>query len=638
METNLDTKSNIYTGDGANDQFDYPFVTTVDTQVTGWLKSATGAVSQVSNFSINAGSHDNIGGGTVTYPNDGSAKLASTERFILTRSLPLTQNTDYVNQERYSASNIEGGLDKNARLVQQINEISLRSLRFSQFESGYNTELPTPSADKLLATNLANDGFQWVSTMAGVIDIGDLDASTGVQYDHLEHNGTAWAAQANMNLSGDLVLHKDNGKITLNQSSSAYDSTFYMSSQYLMVEGHLGIQFGVASSYKLLMTASTLRPVTANTMSLGSASYQFNQAFVKSGVFIGQAGNTVATLHLYGGGGTNGGRMYFYNGSGGSGATNIGIQIRNGSLYIEDNSAFAGITMVGSSGNVTIGGTLKSNGDLTVGNNDGAASLHIGGYSGNNSNIDFRDQSGLTYSFRDENSGNLVIQRGSGRTAMLTFTSAGLATFAQNLTVSANTFVNRSYVGDGTLGSPSYSFTSEGATGMYLRAADSIALVTAGTTGLYLDASANVWMPLSLIVTGDITSGSGTSYNAAYTSLDMITKYGTNARAYFQGTATAALVLCDTSAGVDMKLFFINQGFTTNHVRFGVGEDGTSAVANTFFLFDLANSEIDVESKLNITYTMGSSTVDPATHTGVDDWLEIDVNGTTRYAPLYAAS
>lgn len=39
----------------------------------------------------------------------------------------------------------------------------------------------------------------------------------------------------------------------------------------------------------------------------------------------------------------------------------------------------------------------------------------------------------------------------------------------------------------------------------------------------------------------------------------------------------------------------------------------------------------------NHTATMGASTKDPATD-AVDDWLEVQVDGTTYYIPLYAAS
>jgi microcystin-dependent protein len=58
-------------------------------------------------------------GGTVTYPLSGSP-LASTHQIIISRVLPLTQETDLTNQDGFYPEVIEGALDYLTMLVQQV--------------------------------------------------------------------------------------------------------------------------------------------------------------------------------------------------------------------------------------------------------------------------------------------------------------------------------------------------------------------------------------------------------------------------------------------------------------------------------------------------------------------------------------
>ena len=73
----------------------------------------------------------------------------------------------------------------------------------------------------------------------------------------------------------------------------------------------------------------------------------------------------------------------------------------------------------------------------------------------------------------------------------------------------------------------------------------------------------------------------------------------------------------------------------------GVLSVGTTSGA-AFGLLRNNTVEVQLEGNSVINYTtgtaMGTSSVDPATHTGTDDWLQIQIEGTNYYIPVYAAS
>lgn len=50
------------------------------------------------------------------------------------------------------------------------------------------------------------------------------------------------------------------------------------------------------------------------------------------------------------------------------------------------------------------------------------------------------------------------------------------------------------------------------------------------------------------------------------------------------------------------------------------------------------SQKTEVHGLLNFTGTLAASTVDPSTHVGTDDWLEVEIGGTSFFAPLYNAT
>lgn len=96
-------------------------------------------------------------GGTVTL----TAPLQDTDTAVITSNIPALQQTDLTNQGGFYPAVITAALDKLTILIQQLQELSGRSLRLAiSTPAGVNPSLPPPSSNAVIAWNAAGSSLE----------------------------------------------------------------------------------------------------------------------------------------------------------------------------------------------------------------------------------------------------------------------------------------------------------------------------------------------------------------------------------------------------------------------------------------------------------------------------------------------
>ena len=152
MTVSSTTNRKEYTGDGATVTFaTSPVVFFDEGDLTVYkVVTATGAATLqtlTTDYTVSGGSGST---GTVTMV----VAPTSAQTLVIVRELDLVQEVDFVNNEATDAEVSEDALDKLTLMAQQLDAKIDRSARLADSDvSGASVELPTPSANKLLAWN-----------------------------------------------------------------------------------------------------------------------------------------------------------------------------------------------------------------------------------------------------------------------------------------------------------------------------------------------------------------------------------------------------------------------------------------------------------------------------------------------------
>jgi hypothetical protein len=145
MTVSTSTSTANYTANGSTTTFAYPFKIFADSDLVVILRNtATGVETvQVLNSAYTVTGAGSDAGGNVVF---GTAPATGNTVFIR-RSLPLTQETNFVPNDPFPAEAHEDALDKLTMLVQQINVSGVEnSIRVPSSEAGItNTLLPISS-------------------------------------------------------------------------------------------------------------------------------------------------------------------------------------------------------------------------------------------------------------------------------------------------------------------------------------------------------------------------------------------------------------------------------------------------------------------------------------------------------------
>jgi len=137
-----------YAGNGSTTAFatGFRFLQNSDLRVILTV-DATGVETvqvETTNYTVSGAGLD--AGGTVTM----LVAPASGETLTIKRDVPLTQGTDYVENDAFPAESHEAALDKLTMIVQQQKEELNRTLRLSESQIGTGLTVPVPDTDKFL--------------------------------------------------------------------------------------------------------------------------------------------------------------------------------------------------------------------------------------------------------------------------------------------------------------------------------------------------------------------------------------------------------------------------------------------------------------------------------------------------------
>lgn len=165
MTVSNQTSKNIYVGNGVNLIFAYTFrifedadleVTIQDTSVTPQTE-----IVLVLNSDYTVSGEGVQTGGDVTLLLGGQlvAAPAATDNITIRRALPITQPTDYVENDPFPAESHEDALDRGAMIDQQLQEQVDRSLKLPANISGVDVTLPVPEPGAPIGWNDLGTGL-----------------------------------------------------------------------------------------------------------------------------------------------------------------------------------------------------------------------------------------------------------------------------------------------------------------------------------------------------------------------------------------------------------------------------------------------------------------------------------------------
>ena len=164
MTVPTDDNREDFNGNDSATSFTCPFKIFEATDATVILVDAQGGeATLVLNTDYTLSGVGAASGFTVNYPISGDP-LATGERLVVLREVPLVQNTDLRNQGAYFPENVEDEFDRLTMMTQQLNERLNRSLTFSPGAStGISAQLPPAQALQFFRWNAAGTALEGVS-------------------------------------------------------------------------------------------------------------------------------------------------------------------------------------------------------------------------------------------------------------------------------------------------------------------------------------------------------------------------------------------------------------------------------------------------------------------------------------------
>lgn len=154
----ISTTANLvtYEGNGATTTFDFNFLIPTADDVIVTVTDSDGNSTDLNPAQYSITGLDDDNGGTVTYPLSGSP-LASLSFIAIRRELPLTQETDLVNQDGFHPQVVEDALDMLCMQIQQISTLNSQAIRVPANEDPPD-ELPAAALRANQALVFDSDG------------------------------------------------------------------------------------------------------------------------------------------------------------------------------------------------------------------------------------------------------------------------------------------------------------------------------------------------------------------------------------------------------------------------------------------------------------------------------------------------
>ena len=159
MTVSTETASISYAGNGSTTVFAVPYYFLENSHLRVILRSALG----VESVKVLTTDYTVAGAGT----NPSTAEIttiftaAAGETLLIERDTPITQETDYVENDSFPAESHEKALDKLTMIVQQQQSAIGTALRLPA-TSLVSSALPEPSVGQFLVVNAAGDALEWI--------------------------------------------------------------------------------------------------------------------------------------------------------------------------------------------------------------------------------------------------------------------------------------------------------------------------------------------------------------------------------------------------------------------------------------------------------------------------------------------
>lgn len=143
MTVSSSTSRVSYSGNGATVVFAVPFYFLANSQLLVVLRSSTGVeTTQVLGTNYTVTGAGVLTGGTVTM----TAAPAAGTTLVISRNVPLTQETDLQPNDRLPAETLEQSIDKLTMITQQLDEVNDRTIKFPLSDSSsISPSLPSSS-------------------------------------------------------------------------------------------------------------------------------------------------------------------------------------------------------------------------------------------------------------------------------------------------------------------------------------------------------------------------------------------------------------------------------------------------------------------------------------------------------------
>jgi hypothetical protein len=196
MAISTTTNRIAYTGDGTTTQFTYPFkifaATDLQVYVNAVLKTLT------TDYTVSGVGSES--GGTVTF----NTAPPSGQTVLIVRIEPLTQLVDLPSNDKFPSQTVEDALDKLTMLVQQLNEVDRRAMKFPITSLFTDLTIPDPQAGRFV---------RWKSDLSG-LENADIAALGGIGLPLAITQGgtgatTVDTAQANLRVSAVAQFDED---------------------------------------------------------------------------------------------------------------------------------------------------------------------------------------------------------------------------------------------------------------------------------------------------------------------------------------------------------------------------------------------------------------------------------------------
>jgi len=179
MAVSNEVVKQLYTGTGSNTTFAIPFdfKTSAEIVVVVRDESVTPATETTQSLGVDY----TLTGSPATDVEFIVAPL-STDKVLVKRSNPLTQDIDYNGNSQFPAESHEDGLDKIIRVTQELDEVIDRAVKMKQTLNGFDPTVPDPDTGaSVLSVNAGLTGLEWrdfTTTDAGLATQSEAEIAT----------------------------------------------------------------------------------------------------------------------------------------------------------------------------------------------------------------------------------------------------------------------------------------------------------------------------------------------------------------------------------------------------------------------------------------------------------------------------